>query len=194
MGRGLRGVPAGAVARRGGGVPAGEHEQVPGVPRGAEDVPRQGDGLHTDEVHRGRRAGEVQPPARRRRGAPPARHVADAWPSNHRSTPLLATPARAIAGRLDHARVRIRRSPQVLAHAYGLPCPRSSPSPCRCLHETLQHAAGARARLHMLAQPRGCLREPPKLAAGAGPCQRSSPSPSRVGVACPESQDIRGQR
>ncbi|BAT12587.1 Os11g0138300, partial [Oryza sativa Japonica Group] len=56
LGRGLLGVQAGAVARRRRRVPAGEPVPVHGVPRGAEDVPREGDGVRADEVHSCKRA------------------------------------------------------------------------------------------------------------------------------------------
>jgi cytochrome P450 len=47
------------------------------IPRWAKDVPRQGDGLHTDEVHRGVRARAVQPPVRRWRRTPRVRALVD---------------------------------------------------------------------------------------------------------------------
>lgn len=63
LGAGLRGVPAGAVAG-GRGFPAGEPVQVPGVSRRAANVLGEGDGLHTDEVHRRFGARKVPIPSR----------------------------------------------------------------------------------------------------------------------------------
>jgi hypothetical protein len=78
LGRGRAGVQARAVAEpRRRDVPAREPVPVRGVPRGAEAVPGQGDGLHPDEVHRGGRAGGARR-GRRRRVPPPAGTVADA--------------------------------------------------------------------------------------------------------------------
>lgn len=56
MGQGLPGVPAGEVAGRRllgqSGMPPGESIQVPGFPCRAEDLPREGYGIHSDEIDR----------------------------------------------------------------------------------------------------------------------------------------------
>jgi hypothetical protein len=57
MGRRLRGVQAGAVARRGWRVLPDQPVPVHRVPRRAEDVPREGDGLRGDEIHCRKRSG-----------------------------------------------------------------------------------------------------------------------------------------
>ncbi|EAZ14848.1 hypothetical protein OsJ_04776 [Oryza sativa Japonica Group] len=60
VGRRLPRVPAGAVAERRRRVRGGGRGEVPGVPRGATGVPREGDGVRADEGRGGRRDQEVR--------------------------------------------------------------------------------------------------------------------------------------